>query len=53
MYDIDFFTWTVFSDHCVHYYDLRYPKKAVNVFRGHGKAVSYVKFLNGTDMVSA
>ncbi|KAK6978488.1 E3 ubiquitin-protein ligase RFWD2 [Biomphalaria glabrata] len=41
------------ADHCVHYYDLRYPKKAVNVFRGHGKAVSYVKFLNGTDMVSA
>ncbi|XP_059152150.1 E3 ubiquitin-protein ligase COP1-like [Physella acuta] len=41
------------ADHCVHYYDLRHPKKAVNVFRGHGKAVSYVKFLNGNDMVSA
>ncbi|CAL1540829.1 unnamed protein product, partial [Lymnaea stagnalis] len=41
------------ADHCVHYYDLRHPKKAVYVFRGHGKAVSYVKFLNGTDMVSA
>ncbi|XP_005091898.1 E3 ubiquitin-protein ligase COP1 [Aplysia californica] len=41
------------ADHCVHYYDLRNPKKAVSVFRGHGKAVSYVKFLNGQDMVSA
>ncbi|GFR71673.1 E3 ubiquitin-protein ligase RFWD2 [Elysia marginata] len=41
------------ADHCVHYYDLRHPREAVHVFRGHGKAVSYVKFLNGTDMVSA
>ncbi|BFZ20618.1 hypothetical protein BsWGS_23656 [Bradybaena similaris] len=41
------------ADHCVHYYDLRHPKKALYVFRGHGKAVSYVKFLNGNDMVSA
>ncbi|GFN78097.1 E3 ubiquitin-protein ligase rfwd2 [Plakobranchus ocellatus] len=41
------------ADHCVHYYDLRHPKKALHVFRGHGKAVSYVKFLNGSDMVSA
>ena len=33
------------SDQCVHYYD--------NVFKGHRKAVSYVNFLNSTDIVSA
>ena len=34
------------ADHCVHYYDLRYTKQPLNVFKGHKKAVSYVKFLN-------
>ena len=41
------------ADHCVHYYDLRQTKSALNVFKGHKKAVSYVKFLNSTDLVSA
>jgi E3 ubiquitin-protein ligase RFWD2 len=41
------------ADHCVHYYDLRNTKSALRVFKGHKKAVSYVKFLNGTDLVSA
>ena len=41
------------ADHCVHYYDLRNSKLPLNVFRGHKKAVSYVKFLNATDLVSA
>ncbi|XP_052788985.1 E3 ubiquitin-protein ligase COP1-like isoform X2 [Mya arenaria] len=41
------------ADHCVHYYDLRNPKQAVNVFKGHKKAVSYTKFLNHTELVSA
>ncbi len=41
------------ADHCVHYYDLRNTKKPLNVFRGHKKAVSYVKFLNNGDLVSA
>ncbi|KAK6194814.1 hypothetical protein SNE40_000362 [Patella caerulea] len=41
------------ADHCVHYYDLRNTKQAVTVFRGHRKAVSYVKFLNSTEIVSA
>ncbi|XP_076454546.1 E3 ubiquitin-protein ligase COP1-like [Babylonia areolata] len=41
------------ADHCVHYYDLRYPRNAVSVFRGHKKAVSYVKFLNNQEVVSA
>jgi len=41
------------ADHCVHYYDLRSTKKALNVLKGHKKAVSYVKFLNNEDLVSA
>jgi E3 ubiquitin-protein ligase RFWD2 len=41
------------ADHCVHYYDLRNTKSALNVFRGHKKAVSYVKFLNSESLVSA
>eukprot|EP00186_Timspurckia_oligopyrenoides_P003815 CAMPEP_0182444748 /NCGR_PEP_ID=MMETSP1172-20130603/3103_1 /TAXON_ID=708627 /ORGANISM="Timspurckia oligopyrenoides, Strain CCMP3278" /LENGTH=698 /DNA_ID=CAMNT_0024640377 /DNA_START=196 /DNA_END=2292 /DNA_ORIENTATION=+ len=41
------------ADHNVHYYDLRYPRDALSVFRGHSKAVSYVKFLSGTEIVSA
>lgn len=41
------------ADHCVHYYDLRNMKEALAVFKGHRKAVSYVKFLNVEDIVSA
>ena len=41
------------ADHCVHYYDLRSTKKPLNVFKGHKKAVSYVKFLNKDTLVSA
>ncbi|GAB1607033.1 E3 ubiquitin-protein ligase COP1-like [Argonauta hians] len=41
------------ADHCVHYYDLRNTKQALSVFRGHRKAVSYAKFLNPEDLVSA
>lgn len=41
------------ADHCVHYYDLRNLKEALSVFKGHRKAVSYVKFLNKEDIVSA
>jgi len=41
------------ADHCVHYYDLRSTKQALNVLKGHKKAVSYVKFLNNEDLVSA
>ena len=41
------------ADHCVHYYDLRNMKEAVIVFKGHKKAVSYVKFLNNEEIVSA
>lgn len=41
------------ADHCVHYYDLRSVKQPLGVFKGHKKAVSYVKFLNTTELVSA
>ncbi|GFX09025.1 e3 ubiquitin-protein ligase COP1 [Trichonephila clavipes] len=43
----------LFPDHCVHYYDLRNSSRSVEVFSGHKKAVSYVKFLNGKEIVSA
>lgn len=41
------------ADHCVHYYDLRNLKSSVCSFKGHKKAVSYVKFLNKHQIVSA
>lgn len=40
-------------DHCVHLYDLRNTSRPVNVFRGHRKAVSYVKYVNESEVVSA
>lgn len=41
------------ADHDVHYYDLRNMTKALCVFKGHKKAVSYVKFLNTEEIISA
>lgn len=41
------------ADHSVHYYDLRNMKEALRLFRGHRKAVSYVKFISGEEIVSA
>ncbi|KAG1678928.1 E3 ubiquitin-protein ligase COP1 [Nymphon striatum] len=41
------------ADHSVHYYDLRNSKKALGIYKGHKKAVSYVKFLNDNEIVSA
>uniref|UniRef100_A0A915MY58 Uncharacterized protein n=1 Tax=Meloidogyne javanica TaxID=6303 RepID=A0A915MY58_MELJA len=41
------------SDHCVHLYDIRQPGKPLNVFRGHKKAVSYVKYANEDEVISA
>ncbi|XP_013407329.1 E3 ubiquitin-protein ligase RFWD2 [Lingula anatina] len=41
------------ADHCVHYYDLRNTKVPLMTFKGHRKAVSYVKFVNSSDLVSA
>lgn len=41
------------ADHDVHYYDLRKLNKPICVFKGHKKAVSYVKFLNTEEIISA
>ncbi|XP_031638776.1 E3 ubiquitin-protein ligase COP1-like isoform X1 [Contarinia nasturtii] len=41
------------ADHDVHYYDLRNMSKALCIFKGHKKAVSYVKFLNTNEIISA
>ena len=41
------------ADHWVHYYDLRNLKEALRVFKGHRKAVSYVKFITREEIVSA
>lgn len=41
------------ADHCVHLYDLRNTTKPVNIFRGHRKAVSYVKYCSEKEVVSA
>ncbi|XP_014232980.1 E3 ubiquitin-protein ligase RFWD2-like [Trichogramma pretiosum] len=41
------------ADHCVHYYDLRNMKEPLSLFKGHKKAVSYVKFVNKNELVSA
>ncbi|KAK3814122.1 MAG: WD40-repeat-containing domain protein [Benniella sp.] len=41
------------ADHHIHYYDLRKPTEPLYVFKGHRKAVSYVKFLGREELVSA
>ncbi|KAI6191514.1 E3 ubiquitin-protein ligase RFWD2 [Aphelenchoides bicaudatus] len=41
------------ADHCVHLYDLRNTSRSVNTFCGHLKAVSYVKYCNENEIVSA
>ncbi|XP_065559736.1 E3 ubiquitin-protein ligase COP1-like isoform X1 [Artemia franciscana] len=41
------------ADHSVHYYDIRKPKGPLMIFKEHKKAVSYVKFLSGSEIVSA
>lgn len=40
-------------DFNVHYYDLRNTKQALQVFKSHSRAVSYVKFMSPTELVSA
>jgi len=41
------------ADHCIHYYDLRNQQQPLAVFKGHRKAVSYAKFLNPEEIVTA
>lgn len=40
-------------DYNVHYYDLRNTREALKVFKSHSRAVSYVKFMSDTELVSA
>lgn len=41
------------ADHSVYYFDLRNTKTPVMTFKEHNKAVSYVKFLNEKELISA
>ncbi|ORX47936.1 WD40 repeat-like protein [Piromyces finnis] len=41
------------ADHNIYYYDIRNAKKAWECIRGHKKAISYVKFRNRYEFVSA
>jgi E3 ubiquitin-protein ligase RFWD2 len=41
------------ADHNIHYYDLRNPKEPLMIYKGHKKAVSYVKFKNNNEFVSS
>lgn len=41
------------ADHNVHLYDLRNTREPLSVIRGHGKAVSYVKWIGESEIVSA
>jgi E3 ubiquitin-protein ligase RFWD2 len=41
------------ADHHIHYYDLRMMDSPLRVYQGHKKAVSYVRFLNSQELVSA
>ncbi|CAN8063603.1 unnamed protein product [Agarophyton chilense] len=40
-------------DFGVHYYDIRMVKQPLHVFKSHTRAVSYVKFMSPTSLVSA
>uniref|UniRef100_A0A0N5ART3 RING-type domain-containing protein n=1 Tax=Syphacia muris TaxID=451379 RepID=A0A0N5ART3_9BILA len=41
------------TDRSIHLYDLRNISKAVNVFQGHYKPISYVKYVTRNEVVSA
>ncbi|XAR68330.1 hypothetical protein NMG60_11003422 [Bertholletia excelsa] len=41
------------ADHKIYYYDLRNSKVPLCTFVGHNKTVSYVKFIDSTNLVSA
>lgn len=41
------------ADHQIHYYDIRNLQRELFMFKGHGKAVSYVQFLDDKSIVSA
>lgn len=39
--------------HHIHYYDLRNVRRELATFKGHAKAVSYVRFLSADELISA
>lgn len=39
------------ADHQVYMYDLRQTKQALQILKSHRKAVSYIKFLNDSELV--
>ncbi|KXS12621.1 WD40 repeat-like protein [Gonapodya prolifera JEL478] len=41
------------ADHFIHYFDIRNPSQPIHSFRGHKKAVSYVKFAGKDDFLTA
>lgn len=41
------------ADHRIYYYDLRNPKVPLCTLIGHNKTVSYVKFVDSTNLISA
>eukprot|EP00963_Diacronema_lutheri_P002014 scaffold131_cov335-Pavlova_lutheri.AAC.1 len=41
------------ADHQIHLYDIRHPGKPLSTIKGHRKAVSYVKFVDGENLLSA
>ncbi|KAI8369655.1 WD40-repeat-containing domain protein [Blakeslea trispora] len=41
------------ADHHISCYDLRYTKTPVHIYKGHKKAVSYVKWMNDNEIISA
>lgn len=41
------------ADHHIHYFDLRNTSTPLRIFKGHWKAVSYVKFLSTNELASA
>lgn len=41
------------ADHQIHLYDIRKPSEPLSTIKGHRKAVSYVKFVDGENLLSA
>lgn len=41
------------ADHRIYYYDLRNPRVPLCTLIGHNKTVSYIKFVDSTNLVSA
>ena len=40
-------------DHNIYHFDLRNSKQPMTIYKGHRKAVSYAKFIDSKELVSA